>query len=516
MKKDPRLKKINELFVNYATGNFNYRIEISDKRDELDAFISNINMLGEELKSTTISKNFFNNIFNSVSDMLFIMDDKGLIKDINLRVSEMIGMKSSELIGQPMKILNKDCHNLSYQDIFKKLNKSNNPVEFETVFITKKEKHVPVYCSCSQLISENEKNPFLVIIAKDLTRTKLFEKRIKESEEKYKNIFQNSSDCNFILDKTEKIINLNTAGYHLLQLSEKEPVNFYLKNLFIKSSDYSQIKKDLKYQESITDFKTKIISKNNTKHILISLSKIKNEHDEFTGYQGIIKDNSQLKETENIIFRTIVKTQEQERDRFAKDLHDSLGQQLSGIKLQMEVLKISPNISKRKYEQLITKTNNDLKAAITELRRVCFNIMPRTLKTFGLSFAIKELCRKVNEYSNIKFDINYYKNVPALDKQLEINLFRIIQEFINNSIKHGQCSEIKILVNFNKTVLHILLKDNGIGFNKKNLKKTESFGITNMKSRVDAYDGDIKITSSTGKGTSCEIFIPLKKTWYSN
>lgn len=516
MKKDPRLKKINELFVNYATGNFNYRIEISDKRDELDAFISNINMLGEELKSTTITKNFFNNIFNSVSDMLFIMDNKGLIKDINLRVSEIIGMKNEELVGQPMEILNRACENLSYQDLLKKINKNNYPVEFETAFITKKEKQVPVYCSCSKLISENEKNPFLVIIAKDLTRTKLFEKRIKESEEKYKNIFQNSSDSNFILDKTEKMINLNTAGHQLLELFENELTHFCLKDLFSKKSDYNLIKKYLKTQDSITDYKTKIISKEKSIPVLISLSKIKNEHDEFTGYQGIIKDNTYLKETENLIFRTIVETQEQERDRFAKDLHDSLGQQLSGIKLQMEVLKISPNISKKKYNQLISKTNHDLKTAITELRHVCFNIMPRTLKTFGLSFAIKELCRKVHEYSNIEFDIIYHKNVPVLDKQLEINLFRIIQEFINNSVKHGKCTHIKISVNFSKTTLHLVLKDNGIGLNKKDISKIEGFGITNMRSRVDAYDGEIKITGIKGKGTGCEIFIPLKKTWYSN
>ena len=68
---DPRFEKINELFINYSLGDFDYKIDLSPKLDEIDAFISNINMLGEELKATTISKNYFNNIFNSVSDIIF-------------------------------------------------------------------------------------------------------------------------------------------------------------------------------------------------------------------------------------------------------------------------------------------------------------------------------------------------------------------------------------------------------------------------------------------------------------
>ena len=90
---DPRLEEINTLLISYSLGDFNQKISTSDKMDEIDAFITNINMLGEELKISTISKNYFNNIFNSVSTMLFVLDANGTINSINKAVAETVSRK---------------------------------------------------------------------------------------------------------------------------------------------------------------------------------------------------------------------------------------------------------------------------------------------------------------------------------------------------------------------------------------------------------------------------------------
>jgi PAS domain-containing protein len=102
---DPRYDKISELFVNYSNGNFDYRVDISERMDEIDAFISSINMLGEELKDITISREFFNNVFNSVSDLIFVLDIEGNITLANKAVKFKIGFEEDELTGVNIDIL---------------------------------------------------------------------------------------------------------------------------------------------------------------------------------------------------------------------------------------------------------------------------------------------------------------------------------------------------------------------------------------------------------------------------
>jgi len=94
---DARFEDINNLLIRYSLGDFDYSIQPSEKYDEIDAFITNINMLGEELKTSVISRDYFNNIFNSVSDMLFVLDNKGEITSINKAVTERLRYSENQL-----------------------------------------------------------------------------------------------------------------------------------------------------------------------------------------------------------------------------------------------------------------------------------------------------------------------------------------------------------------------------------------------------------------------------------
>src|SRR4051812_47129302 len=101
-KKDARFEEIGDLLINYSLGNFDAKINISSETDEIDAFITSIHMLGEELKCTTISKNYYNNIFNSVSDMLFVFNKQGIVESTNNSVGIKLNIPSDSLIGKPI------------------------------------------------------------------------------------------------------------------------------------------------------------------------------------------------------------------------------------------------------------------------------------------------------------------------------------------------------------------------------------------------------------------------------
>jgi PAS domain S-box-containing protein len=509
---EPRLEEINKLLINYSLGEFDYKIEPSEKFDEIDAFISNINMLGEELKISTISRDYFNNIFNSVSDMLFVLNNEGKISNANRVVKDKLDYTEEELKHNVIDFITKQKHHF-FSHIKNELNKNEHVVSFDSNLSSVNGQDIPVNCSCSYLYNQNKERIGYLLIARDQSIIRKYEQSLIESENKYRNVFEKSSDCLFIINPFGKILDINDAGMQLFKIP-KEMLS--VKSFFELISDKEErgvFQQELKKKEFVVDFNLKIKDNNETViSCLVSLSKSYSQSGEVVGYQGIVKDMSRQREMENILVRTVLDTQEKERKRIATDLHDSLGQKLSGIKFHIEALKaMQKNIKDRKYDTILTRSNDALNDAMVELSNISFNIMPGTLQNFGLSYAIKELCAKLKVGSDIFFDVVIEEDFPEIDKALEITIFRITQEFINNSIKHGNASKISIRMDtsFMPGNISLFLQDNGKGFEIKRLNEYKSMGLKNMKSRVESYNGTIKIDSIQGWGTKYEILIPF-------
>lgn len=201
----------------------------------------------------------------------------------------------------------------------------------------------------------------------------------------------------------------------------------------------------------------------------------------------------------------LLEGQEQERGRLARDLHDGLGGLLSGTKLQLSSLNSqqSGNI-----EEGISKSINQIDGAVEELRRVAHNLMPDLLIKYGLEAAIQEFASRM---SNSSLDIhpefiNYSNSMPE-EKQLI--MYRIIQELVNNAIKHADTSEIIIQISEEDSVLNLTVEDNGKGFDPTQLDKRKTAGFHNIESRVQFLKGTMNIRSELNIGTSIELQIPI-------
>lgn len=506
---DPRFEKINDLFINYSLGDFDFKIEISEKLDEIDAFISSINMLGEELKTTTISKNYFNNIFNSVTDMVFVLHTDGTIKSTNQIAERKLNFSSWEIINKSIDAFTSGGKSL-YPYIKKKLLKDVDSADLETSFNSSKGQQIPVFCSGSYLFNEKLEKVGYLLIARDLSRIKKYENSLKLSEEKYKKIFDKSSDSIFIMDSHGILTAFNKAGLSLFQYSKKNLGNMSFFDLFQSEKDKRKFRSEINKNGVVIDFKIQLRKKDESiVDCLISANNVWDENDKLTACQGIIKNITKQKETENLVIRTIVDTQEKERMRFSKDLHDSMGQQLSAIKFFLGALKTATG-KDIKAQAMIAKSDEVLNNVLSELRNICFNLMPKTLENFGLVHSIKELCSKIQFDDFQGFDISFDPKFPSVDKNLEIAIFRIIQEFINNSIKHSKAKRISISMNCKLNNLIIILNDDGVGFNINNMDKYNGMGLKNVHSRVQSYNGEVKISSAKNKGVKYEITVPIQ------
>ncbi len=412
---DSRLEEINNLLIRYSLGDFDYSIQPSDKYDEIDAFITNINMLGEELKTSVISRDYFNNIFHSVSDMLLVLDNKGDITSINKAVSDKLRYSENQLRETSINFIAGEDSKL-FEYIRSMLAKSNFINNLEVVFHSLELSAIPVSLSCSYLFNQHQVRIGYLIIARDLSKIKEYENSSKETEKKFRKVFEDSSDCFFITDSDGKFIDLNRAGFELLKCQEdiinKESFFDYI----FDTAERDSFRKQINEKSVVPDCKLKIRDKeNNIVDCLISANKIINEFGETKGFQGTIKNMTKQKEIENLFVRAIVDTQEKERKRIVKDLHDSLGQQLSAIKFFLSTLKsIKGKVSPEKMEELLTKSDNALNEVIAELSNICFNIMPGTLQRFGLSLknvTPEELIKAIDTILN---GSNYFSNDVAI------------------------------------------------------------------------------------------------------
>lgn len=158
---------------------------------------------------------------------------------------------------------------------------------------------------------------------------------------------------------------------------------------------------------------------------------------------------------------------------------------------------------------LFAKSIEQLDKAISEMRRVAHNMMPETLLKFGLTQAIQDYCESINESKIIQLA---YKDIgmnERLDNSIEIVLYRIIQELVNNAIKHAQAQNVIIQLVKNEKNVTLTVEDDGKGFDVKTIDKINGFGLTNIQSRVDYLKGNLEIDSQNNIGTSFYITIPV-------
>lgn len=202
--------------------------------------------------------------------------------------------------------------------------------------------------------------------------------------------------------------------------------------------------------------------------------------------------------------RSVIEGQEIERERIAKDLHDSLGGLLSTIKLQFDYVR-SKN-QELSAQKEYSKAHALLDTAVEEVRTISRNLQPGSLQNLGLVPAIKDLINRFEGEVYPDIDFQYYEMPEKIDKMISLSVYRIIQELLTNSLKHANATEILIQINTEVNELVIQYEDDGIGFEKDNLKRT-GMGLENIKSRVNYMHGSIIIDSSKGEGMSVLIRI---------
>ncbi len=231
------------------------------------------------------------------------------------------------------------------------------------------------------------------------------------------------------------------------------------------------------------------------------LTEKKNYEVQMTTYQKLLRESSAN-------LNSII---EEERNRFAGLLHDSIGQSLLLIKLSLQ--NVRKNFSNQISENIFEDVTNLLDSTISEVKDISQNIRPLNLNELGLITVITSLCKAVSKESGIISHLRLPKEDPELTRELEICMFRVIQEALNNIIKHSKAKEFTMNLEIDDESITLIISDDGIGFKPILLLDekyiSDGMGILNMQERVERLSGSFHIDSSHNNGTVITIDFPI-------
>ncbi|MGE8379516.1 MAG: sensor histidine kinase, partial [Sphingobacterium sp.] len=201
------------------------------------------------------------------------------------------------------------------------------------------------------------------------------------------------------------------------------------------------------------------------------------------------------KEKQLQISESMLKAEEQERQRIAQDLHDSIGGMLTGLKFRIA--------GEQKGEfDLTNELPHKLNDILGEVRRISHNLMPDSLRQFGLIAALEQLCLSMRN-NKVQIQFENYEDEVHLDFQKGLAIYRIVQEAISNALKYADADLIIVQVSKSQGILQVLIEDNGKGFDSS--AANYGMGLNNMVNRIKWINGSIDMQSKLGSGTQIEI-----------
>jgi two-component system, NarL family, sensor kinase len=206
--------------------------------------------------------------------------------------------------------------------------------------------------------------------------------------------------------------------------------------------------------------------------------------------------------------RSVLVGQEKERERIAHELHDGIGVLLSTASIHFSSVESKAN---KETGEMLKKANQLLKEAGKEVRQISHNMMPGVLSKFGLKEAIEDLFEDIEEAGNLKVDLALTCGDERLAENMEIMIFRVVQEMLNNTLKHAEASKISLYISRGEDEIIIDFVDDGKGFEEEKLQLNKNLGLSGIRSRIEYLGGTIELISHPGKGTSYTISIPLSE-----
>jgi PAS domain S-box-containing protein len=345
-------------------------------------------------------------------------------------------------------------------------------------------------------------------ISTDITSRKLIEQQLRESEANYRHLVENINEVIYATD-AEGLVTYVSPGIESIIGVPPEDVVGELFTKFIAPEDLDRVTdnvEDIMSGKTLgtTEYKLPTDS-GEIRWIRVSSQLIK-EGDQITGLQGVLTDTTDLKQIEEELEKMAVLA---ERQRLAREIHDSLTQTLYSINLFSNATQQALSAGKvdevSKHARQIQELSQD---ALADMRLLIFELQPPIIEETGLADAVRRRLELVESRAGFNTNIRVVSERP-LPTLVESNLYAIAMEALNNTLKHAEAQQISVVINFGEKLVSIAITDDGKGFEPDSSDETRGFGLRSIEERVESINGILSIESSLGEGTTVRVEVPL-------
>ena len=363
-----------------------------------------------------------------------------------------------------------------------------------------------------------ESSPMVVSIYTDVTERKLAEEKLKEQEALSRHILRTATEGYCRLDMKGRFLDVNEACCKMTGYSREE-----LQSMYISDLDSNKPVPDLAIQhmqhilKSGGDrFETRYRRKNGRLFdVEVIATSLKLRGNYIFKFFRDVTARKRVEEELRSLHRRIIEVQEAERLRLAFEIHDGINQLIASVKMRLKNVETSLPPLKPAAREILSRCDQLLARALEENRRIARNLRPSDLDDFGLFAACRNFCDEMKLRSNLEIQCRIPAVVRRLSPTIELNLFRIIQEAVNNIEKHARARTIKVQLGFRGNSIHLKIQDDGRGFDLQkpagSRTKGRGIGLTNMRERAISLGGTYRIQSQAKRGTTITVIVPLQK-----
>ena len=511
---------------------------VAERTDELRRAIG---QLQEELAQRTLAEKRFENVIESAPEAMFVLDQFGKILLTNAMAERLFGYLRDKLIGMDIganliPVRYREQQRRYFLEFLDDPSVSQSSFGVDLYAMRKDGSEFPMEVDFSRLDATN--GFWVAINVRDISERMRVENALRESEQTYRALFENAGDAIFLINMEGKILQVNQKSAELLGFSRAELQALTIGDITVAEelADVRQNMDGLKNGGRLKPYIRHYLKKSGevvpteNNSVLVTdadgkpmffqnvsrdiTERIKAEQAQIQLLEEIRKSNAQMR---NLAMR-LQEVQELERRELATILHDRVGQNLTGLNLNLKILQ---NQLQPENTAEIQKRLNDSLLIVEEtthqIRDVMADLNPPVLDEYGLMAAIKWYSGDFSNRTGIATQVSGDKSELQFEPSVEKILFRLVQESLNNVAKHAQASRAEIGVKTSGEMVSVTVKDNGQGFDTQDIKVIEAephWGLLSMQQRAASIGAELVIDSSVGRGT--QVCVTVRRNHRGN
>lgn len=491
--------------------------------DELGQLTNAFNKMAQDIHATREAleseRDYVKSILHSMIDMLIVLNPDGTIRAVNPATVNSLRYTEQELLGRPFEEFidsaGKEAEGNQLRDIWETLIRNQFVRDIESVFVSKDRRKIPVILSGSVITDDKNRIQDVVCVAQDISERKEAEKDIRKLS-----VAVEQSPSVVIITDTEGHINYVNPRFEMVTGYEAKEVIGKNPRLLKSGKQPPEYYKDLwDTIKSGGDWRGEFCNRKKNGDIFwvqASVSPITDAEGGITHFLAVQEDITERKRSEKLLKNSqeqlqalsshIQRLQEDERARIAREIHDQLGQSLTGIKMDLAWMK---DELPRKYQPLIDDIIDLTNSTMTSVRRISTQLRPGVLDDLGLMAAIDWQVEEFQERSGIECDLRIESEDILIDHERSTAVFRILQEALTNVMRHAEAGKVVIFIDVKDGDLEMKVIDNGKGILDSQIHDRKSLGLLGMKERLLPWGGKFHVGRVNRSGTVVSIQLPL-------